>query len=53
MAGLKEVIERKGVFCALYSDQGSHFSLTPKVGGKVDPHRLTQWDGRCASWACR
>src|SRR5258708_37259858 len=29
-------------FCALYSDRGSHFWLTPKVGGKVDPHRLTQ-----------
>ena len=42
MAGLKGVIERKGVFCALYSDRGSHFWLTPKVGGKVDPHRLTQ-----------
>jgi hypothetical protein len=42
MAGLKEVIERKGVFCALYSDRGSHFWLTPKVGGKVDGHRLTQ-----------
>src|SRR5438045_1098655 len=42
MAGLKEVIARQGVFCALYSDRGSHFWLTPKVGGKVDPHRLTQ-----------
>jgi len=42
MAGLRQVIERKGVFCALYSDRGSHFWLTPKVGGKVDPHRLTQ-----------
>ena len=42
MAGLREVIERQGVFCALYSDRGSHFWLTPKVGGKVDPHRLTQ-----------
>src|SRR5271169_1038103 len=42
MAGLREVIERKGLFCALYSDRGSHFWLTPKVGGKVDPHRLTQ-----------
>ena len=42
MAGLKEVIERKGVFCALYSDRGSHFWLTPKVGGKVDDHRRTQ-----------
>ena len=42
MAGLQEVIERKGVFCALYSDRGSHFWLTPKAGEAVDPHRLTQ-----------
>jgi transposase len=42
LAALREVVERKGVFCALYSDRGSHFWLTPKVGGKVDPHRLTQ-----------
>ena len=42
MAGLQEVTERKGLFCALYSDRGSHFWLTPKVGGKVDHHHLTQ-----------
>ena len=42
MAGLQAVIQEKGVFCALYSDRGSHFWLTPKVGGRVDPHRLTQ-----------
>ena len=42
LAGLREVVERKGLFCALYSDRGSHFWLTPKVGGKVDPYRLTQ-----------
>jgi hypothetical protein len=42
MAGRKEVIERKGGFCALYSDRGSHFWLTPKAGGKIDAHRLTQ-----------
>src|ERR1035438_1997511 len=42
MAGWKEVIEGKGAFCALSSDRGSHFWLTPKVGGKVDRHRLTQ-----------
>src|SRR5579862_8555566 len=42
MAALWEVIERKGRFCALYSDRGSHFWLTPKVGGKVDYHRRTQ-----------
>jgi hypothetical protein len=42
MAGAREVIERKGLFCALYSDRGSHSWLTPKAGGKVDPHRVTQ-----------
>src|SRR6202049_2804054 len=42
MAGLQEVIQGKGLFCALYSDRGSHFWLTPKVGGRVDPQRLTQ-----------
>jgi hypothetical protein len=26
---MKEVIERQGVFCALYSDRGSHFSKIP------------------------
>jgi hypothetical protein len=42
MAGLLEVIESEGLFCALYSDRGSHFFLTPKAGEKVDKHRLTQ-----------
>ncbi len=43
MAALREVIESKGLFCALYSDRGSHFFVTPKkTGEKVDKHRLTQ-----------
>jgi len=42
MAALREVIETQGLFCALYSDRGSHFFLTPKAGEKVDKHRLTQ-----------
>jgi hypothetical protein len=42
MAGLREVIESKGLFCALYSDRGSHFFVTPKAGEPVDKHRLTQ-----------
>jgi len=42
MAGLWEVLERNGLFCALYSDRGSHFWLTPKAGGKVDRQHLTQ-----------
>ena len=42
MAGLRAVIEAQGLFCALYSDRGSHFFVTPKAGEKVDKHRLTQ-----------
>lgn len=42
MEGLRTVIESKGLFCALYSDRGSHFFVTPKAGEKVDKHRLTQ-----------
>jgi transposase len=42
MAGLREVIETKGIFCALYSDRGSHFFYTPSAGGKVDKSRPTQ-----------
>ena len=42
MAALRDVIERKGIFCALYSDRASHFFLTPKAGEAVDHTRLTQ-----------
>ena len=42
MEGLRTVIENKGLFCALYSDRGSHFFVTPKAGEKVDKHRRTQ-----------
>jgi transposase len=42
MAALRDVIERKGLFCALYSDRGSHFFVTPKAGEPVDKTRLTQ-----------
>jgi transposase len=42
MCGLRAVIEAKGLFCALYSDRGSHFFVTPKAGEPVDKQRLTQ-----------
>lgn len=42
MQGLREVIQSKGLFCALYSDRGSHFFVTPKAGEAVDKNRLTQ-----------
>jgi transposase len=42
MTALRSVIETKGLFCALYSDRGSHFFVTVKAGEKVDKNRLTQ-----------
>jgi len=42
MAGLREVIETRGVFCSLYSDRAGHFFLTPKGQATVDKTRLTQ-----------
>lgn len=42
MVALREVIETHGLFCALYSDRGSHFFVTPKAGERVDKQRLTQ-----------
>ncbi|MBZ2183441.1 MAG: ISNCY family transposase [Bryobacter sp.] len=43
MQGVREVIERKGLFCSLYSDRGSHFFCTPKAGEPVDKQRPTQF----------
>src|ERR1700726_405518 len=42
MTALREVIERKGAFCALYSDRASHFFHTSKAGQPVDRNRPTQ-----------
>lgn len=42
MTALREVVEKRGSFCALYSDRGSHFFWTPKAGEPVDKGRLTQ-----------
>lgn len=42
LAALREVIERHGLFCALYSDRASHFFLSPRAGEPVDHNRLTQ-----------
>ena len=42
MTALREVIERKGAFCTLYSDRASHFFHTPKAGQPVDRTRPTQ-----------
>jgi transposase len=42
LAAVRAVIEKKGLFCALYSDRASHFLVTPKAGEPVDKYRLTQ-----------
>ncbi len=42
LQGIRRVIERQGIFCALYSDRASHFFLTPKAGEPVDRQALTQ-----------
>lgn len=42
MAALREVVEKKGLFCSLYSDRASHFFHTPKAGDVVDRQQLTQ-----------
>ena len=40
--GLAEVVAAKGLFCALYTDRGSHYFHTPAAGGKVSRTQLTQ-----------
>lgn len=42
LRGIKETIEKKGLFCSFYTDRGSHYFYTPEAGGKVDKHSLTQ-----------
>jgi len=42
MAALRQVVEERGLFCALYSDRASHFFVTPKAGEPVDRSRVTQ-----------
>lgn len=41
--GVQEVIAARGLFCALYTDRGSHYWTTPEAGGKVDKVNLTQF----------
>ncbi|MEP6849478.1 MAG: ISNCY family transposase [Acidobacteriota bacterium] len=42
MAGIREVVQRQGIFCSLYSDRATHFWLTAKAGEPVDKQTLTQ-----------
>ena len=40
--GLRQVIAEHGLFCALYTDRGSHYFHTPQAGDAVDKHMPTQ-----------
>lgn len=40
--GLIETIAARGLFCALYTDRGSHYFLTPEAGAKVSKLEPTQ-----------
>jgi len=42
MALIKNVVEKKGVFCSLYTDRASHFYLTRKAGSEVAKDHATQ-----------
>lgn len=41
--GVREVIDRRGLFSSFYSDRGSHYWHTSEAGGKVDARNLTQF----------
>ncbi|MEI6553860.1 MAG: ISNCY family transposase [bacterium] len=49
--GIKDVIETKGLFCSFYTDRGSHYWTTDKVGEKVNKIQLTQF-GRAMKQLC-
>jgi transposase len=40
--GLRETIEKHGLFSSFYTDRGSHYFHTPEAGRKVDKERPTQ-----------
>ena len=41
--GVLETIKKKGLFCSLYTDRGTHYWTTPEAGGRVDKQNLTQF----------
>ena len=41
--GVRETIEKRGLFSSFYSDRGSHYWVTTEAGNKVDRARLTQF----------
>lgn len=42
MAIIKNVVDKKGIFCSLYTDRASHFFLTKRAGDEVAHDHSTQ-----------
>jgi Helix-turn-helix domain len=42
LQGIKETIEKYGLFNSFYTDRGTHYFYTPEAGGKVDKSQPTQ-----------
>lgn len=42
LRGIKETIEKRGLFCTFYTDRGSHYFYTDEAGGKVVSGHYTQ-----------
>lgn len=43
LQGVKEVIEKRGLFCSIYTDRGSHYWNTSKGNTKPDEDIVTQF----------
>lgn len=43
LRGVREVVAQHGLFCALYTDRGSHYFETAEAGGRVSKTVLTQF----------
>ena len=43
LRGVRETLEKRGLFGSLYTDRGSHYWHTPAAGGQVDKARPTQF----------
>lgn len=41
--GVRQTLDKRGLFSSFYSDRGSHYWSTPQAGGAVDKQRLTQF----------
>jgi transposase len=42
MAMIRNVVEKKGIFCSLYTDRARHFFVTKKAGEEVSKDNLSQ-----------